>query len=731
MRSRTIIFLTFICLGFTCRANAGERLSATDFTVLGQPAEAMMKDYLTAIIDRQFAARASLLASLKTAQDWDRHAEFIRRSMSDWTGSLPHRTPLRARVTGRIDRDKYAVEKVLFESRPNFLVSANLYLPKNYPHPRPAILNVIGHSPDGKAAEKVQRRSIAQARKGFVALTIDAIGQGERQIQDYADYGSPPGNAHRIVGTQAFLAGTHVFNFMVWDAIRAVDYLISRPEVDPARIGCTGCSGGGMMTTYVLAFEPRIAVAVPVCNPNTWSHRVHANLGTDHEQVFFGCFAAGIDPRGDPLFTHVPKPLLVNASTDDNLNPPLGVWDLSTWLYKAYAAHGVPQKFQTTMVKAPHGYNQEQRQITYAWMLKWLAGDASDYQEGDFPIEEAEDLWCTPYGNLYRQPNSTQPSELVAEYLNTRRPRWAKVTKQTDLIKHHRRIKTLVTNVLRINADCPQPQAEQKTPRLVAGQKLTPVILKPEEGIVLPGLWIDSTNGFHQNESQEQAKGPVLLYLNDKGKDALVSEENMVRNLLKKGFRIFAVDLRGMGETAPGMEEKFWDFLAGKPILGQRVADVRAVVRWLSQPAINAEGIYVWAEGLCALHAVLAASLEDAISGIVLEQPLLAFESIVTVRVPAFRHEIIAPGVLTKFDLPQVYQALCPARVTLLNPLAGDKSPVSQAHANKVYQGVVDTYRALGKSGNWSVHTDVSDKKRADLAFSALVEMMEPQRVEP
>ncbi len=726
MRRRTIIFLSFICLGFPCRANGGEHLTAADFTVLDQPADTMMKDYLTAIVDRQFAARASLLASLKTAEDWDRHAEFIRRSMSDWTGPFPHRTPLRPRITGRIDREKYTVEKVLFESRPNFLVSANLYLPKNYPHPRPAILNVIGHSPAGKAAEIVQRRSIAQASKGFVALTIDAIGQGERQIEDYTAYGRPPGNAHRVVGTQAFLAGTHVFNFMVWDAIRAVDYLISRPEVDPARIGCTGCSGGGMMTTYVLAFEPRITVAVPVCNPNTWSHRIHANLATDHEQVFFGCFAAGIDPRGDPLFAHVPKPLLVNASTDDNLNPPLGVWDLSTWLYKAYAAHGLPEKFQTTMVKAPHGYNQEQRELTYAWMLKWLAGDASDYSEGDFPIEKAEDLWCTPDGNLYLQPNRTQPSELVVEYLNSHRPRWAKVRTQSDLLKHRHRITASVTDVLRINPDCPAPQAEQKTPRFAAGLKLTPVILKPEEGIILPGLWIESKAG-----SRKQTKGPVLLYLNNKGKDALLNEEDMVQNLLRKGFSIFAVDLRGIGETAPGMEEKFWDFLAGKPILGQRVTDIRAIVQWLSQPAINAKGIYVWAEGLCGLHAALAASLKDAISGMVLEQPLLTFESIVTVRVSAFRHEIIAPGVLTKFDLPQVYQALCPAKVILLNPLAGDKSPVSKAHAKKVYQGVVNTYKALGKSGNWSVYTNVSDKKRAELTFSALVEMMVNQLVEP
>jgi hypothetical protein len=374
-------------------------------------------------------------------------------------------------------------------------------------------------------------------------------------------------------------------------------------------------------------------------------------------------------------------------------------------------------------------------------MLKWLAGDASDYWEGDFPIEEADDLWCTPNGNLYLQPNSTQPSELVVEYLNRHRPCWARVRTQSDLIKHRRRIRASVTDVLCINADCPRPQAERKTPRFVAGLKLTPVILKPEEGIILPGLWIESKAG-----SRKQTKGPVLLYLNNKGKDALVNKEDMVRNLLKKGFcstsrrpvdrgagplRIFAVDLRGIGETAPGMEEKFWDFLAGKPILGQRVTDIRTVARWLSQPAINAEGIYVWAEGLCALHTALAASLEDAISGMVLEQPLLAFESIVTVRVPAFRHEIIAPGVLTKFDLPQVYQTLCPAKVILLNPVAGDKSPVSKVHANEVYQGVVDTYKTSGKSGNWSVHTDVSDRERLDLTFSALVEMMESQRVEP
>lgn len=264
--------LLLICA--TGRAMGAEgALTPRDLTVLDKPAGNMMRDYLTALVDEQFARREADLADLKTAGDWRKHAEKIRRAMSVWTGPFPPRTPLNARVTGRIERLEYTLEKILFESRPGFLVSANLYLPKGYEGRRPAVLNVIGHSPAGKATDKVQRRSIAQARMGFVAFTIDAIGQGERRIPEYARSCKPPGNAHQVIGAQAFLAGTHVFNLMAWDVIRAVDYLVSRPEVDASRIGCTGCSGGGIMTKYILPLEPRITVAAPACNPNTCRDR--------------------------------------------------------------------------------------------------------------------------------------------------------------------------------------------------------------------------------------------------------------------------------------------------------------------------------------------------------------------------------------------------------------------------------------------------------------------------
>ena len=694
------------------RGLAGESgLTPQDLTVLDAPAADMMKDYLTSLVDEQFARRNAGLSKLHTAEDWTRHADFIRKSMAAWTGDFPARTPLNARVTGRVERQSYLVEKILFESRPGFIVSANLYLPKGGTERRPAVLNVIGHSPAGKATDKVQRRSIAQAEKGFVALTIDGIGQGERQIAEYASYGKPPGNAHQILGRQAFLAGTHVFNFMAWDVIRAIDYLVSRPEVDPARIACTGCSGGGMMTTYILPFEPRITVAIPACNPNTWSHRVHANLATDHEQVFAGAFAAGIDPRGDPLFCQVPKPLLINATSKDNLNPTAGVWELSGWLEKAYAAHHQPERFKTTMVEAPHGYNLEQREIAYAWMLKWLGGDEDRFREGDFPIEDESDTWCTPQGDIYAGEQRRQPHTLILEHLHEYRPTWPPVNNERELVQHKTRLKSLIKNVLDMPDRTPLPEVAVRASRSSGKLRLTPIVIAPEDGIVLPGLWIES--------GSTPGKSPVILYLHDRGKANLAGEPLVERLVLSEGFRILAVDLRGTGETAPGLENRFWDFLAGRPIFAQRVEDIRSILRWLSEPAVSGDGVHIWAQGVTASCAPIAATMDDSVSRLVLEEPLLSFENVVAVKVPTYRNDILVPGILESLDLPHVYQAGFPRRVTLINPLRGDQNPASGVEVAETYQPVSKTYEALANPGGWQAFAQIDEQERSKQILSA------------
>ncbi len=702
---RIIIILMFIL--FANNLNAQDQLSIKDITVLSEPASEMMRDHLTHLVDGQFLARDSLLSTLKSAKDWDSRSQTIRDSIISWTGPFPERTSMNARITGHLDREEYIIEKIIFESRPNFPVSANLYLPKNITSPRPAILNITGHNNDGKSSEKTQRICIAQVKKGFVSLAIDGLGQGERKI-----YNVPVGISHQIIGTQAFISGTHIFNFMVWDAIRAIDYLVSRDEVDAQKIGITGSSGGGMMSTYILPFEDRIYISVPVCNPNTWNYRVHADLATDHEQIFFGAFSAAIDPRGDPLFAQVPKPLMINATSDDKLNPPRGVWDLSTWLYKSYAAHGAPEKFSTSMVKAAHEYNREQREITYAWMLRWTGGDSEDFLEENSAIEKIIDLWTTKSGSVYDLPDSRHPHEWVLDYLSVHKAKLESVNTQKALKKLKEEMAFSIERVLNTNFDNITVAGQFKEVRSVGDIAIRTFVLEPEAGIVLPGVLFES--------KVNNLKQEVVLYINQNGKSAILQDMDMLKQLLKEGYRICTVDLRGTGETSPGLKDKLWDFLAGKPIFGQRVRDILTITKWLNESEIKARNIKLWGTGMCALYGAFAGVLSDDISNFVLEEPLLSFENVVQARVPQYRNEVMLPGILETFDMPQVYQALCPRSVVVLNPHFADRTFAGESDIEKMNSLVSTTFKRLKCEKEWHI-AKVDEQERKRIIINSLM----------
>lgn len=199
------ITVTLILCGLFLCQSLGQELTTKDLEVLDEPADEMMSVYLTKIVEEQFAARDDRLARLETAEDWKRRADEIRSAMIRWADLPDQRTPLNAHVAGRLEREEYVVEKVLFESRPSFIVSANLYLPKGFNGPRPAILNVLGHNSAGKMAEEKQRRCIAQAKRGFVALIIDGIGQGKGELRTISCLDSYPAPYIVQLGLRRFL----------------------------------------------------------------------------------------------------------------------------------------------------------------------------------------------------------------------------------------------------------------------------------------------------------------------------------------------------------------------------------------------------------------------------------------------------------------------------------------------------------------------------------------------
>jgi cephalosporin-C deacetylase-like acetyl esterase len=226
----------------------------------------MLPDYMQRRGEALVQERKRALV-IRTKEDLDRRRQFVREQILKAIGGLPERTPLNARTVATLERDGYRIEKLIFESQPKFYVTANLYLPAAGQPPFPAVLYPLGHELGSKAHEAWQQMLATLARRGYVALTWDTIGQGER-IQLYSpdlhdSYLRGSTTEHTILGNQALLTGQAIARYTIWDGIRALDYLLSRKEVDPARVAVTGNSGGGTHTAYLAALDDRLKIAAP------------------------------------------------------------------------------------------------------------------------------------------------------------------------------------------------------------------------------------------------------------------------------------------------------------------------------------------------------------------------------------------------------------------------------------------------------------------------------------
>jgi len=224
--------------------------------------------YQTELAWQQDDARRTAWQSIRTEQDLLRVQEQIRTKLLAMLGGLPTRkTPLRSKITGRIPMDSFHIEKLIFESLPAVYVTALVYVPDDGNKSHPAMLVPSGHSENGK----VHYQSLCQhlVQHGYVVINWDAIGQGERSQfwdakKNKSRYNLICGE-HAILGNLAYLAGANLARWEIWDGIRALDYLLTRPEVDRARISITGTSGGGFQAAFVAALDQRIKTVVPSC----------------------------------------------------------------------------------------------------------------------------------------------------------------------------------------------------------------------------------------------------------------------------------------------------------------------------------------------------------------------------------------------------------------------------------------------------------------------------------
>jgi dienelactone hydrolase len=380
---------------------------------------------------RQDEQRQARFAAVRTEADLLALRKEMRARVLDIIGGLPEtRTPLNARVTGTVRMEGYRIEKVLFESLPGVHVTALLYVPDQPSGPKPAVLVPCGHAPDGKSFKNYQEISGQLARRGYVVLSWDPVGQGERsQYWDTARgrsrYNLVCGE-HAVLGNLACLAGTTLDRYMVWDGMRALDYLLTRPEVDGTRIAVTGTSGGGFQSLYLGALDERIGVVAPSCFvtslPMRMANRIFDDPDSDPEQDPYRLVSAGVDHPGLMLLIY-PRPVILLAATKDFF-PIEGTRKTFRELRALYTAVGHGDRI--AMAEGVHGhmYSPENRRAAFAFIDRFTGLPARDALD-PVKILDAEALRVTPTGQVRVDlPGRSLPEVIRDEW--RARPRTAK-----------------------------------------------------------------------------------------------------------------------------------------------------------------------------------------------------------------------------------------------------------------------------------------------------------------
>jgi len=630
----------------------------------------MMSRYLNGLARAALDRRADEVEKLETAEQVAAYRKRMRSFFVRQLGGFPERTPLNARVVEKRAFDDYRMEKVIFESRPGMYVTGVLYLPNADP-PYPAVLVPCGHSLLAKAYESYQRASILLAKNGLASFCFDPIGQGERrQILD-ADGKGTIGSTleHTLVGTGSILLGTNAARYFIWDGMRAIDYLTSREEVDPDRIGCTGNSGGGTQTSYLMALDERIVAAAPCCFL-TSLRRLIPGLGPqDAEQNIYAAIEFGME-HADYILMRAPAPTLMCTATRDFFDI-AGSWETFREAKRIYTRLGHAERMDLVETDEQHGFSKWLRVGVTRWMRRWLLHVDDAITEPEFPVLSEDELRCSPRGQVLLMEGAKSVFELNAELevklAEDRRKLWSEVPKPVALAKVR-----AIAGIQKL-ADLPEPKIEQAGSVQRSGYRIEKLVLRPEPGIALPGLLFAPTRHV----------GEACLYLHGESKATDAGVGGPIEKLVEAGQLVLAVDLRGIGETEGQTSYKGWKpyfgsdwqdfyraYLLGRSYVGMRAEDALVCARFLAgyQASGEPNRVHLIAIGEAAVPALHAAALEPAVfTSVQLERCIRSWSDVV--RTPVTRNQLIntVHGALRTYDLPDLVATLPPGKLTIAN----------------------------------------------------------------
>ena len=533
-------------------------------------------------------------------QEFGQKRRELRDSMIHRIGGFPERTPLNAKVTGAVERDGYVIEKILFESRPGAYVTGNLYLPSSprFAPPYPAAIELCGHSAAGKNAPKYRRAALLAARNGIAAFVVDPQGQGER-FQHGEDGGSPT-KAHLRLGVNAMLLGHGLASFVMWDAIRALDYLDSRGDLRHDGYGSFGNSGGGTQSVMLSALDDRVKATATSYYLSSLREQTAWRLLADSEQYVFAQLRDGLNHAAYPLLGG--NPVMMLARREDMI-PFSGTKETFRVLTAVAERIGRESWYSMRDWPGPHGYCEQSIRATVAFLSERLRGEAADfsgaYDEGPDPRE----CLVTPKGQVmhlqgFKSTYSYFQDELDGA-LASRKPMSAK--ERAALV---RRL-----------ADIDERRLGERnvlSEETVAGVKVVRSVFEAKGGYRVPSVELVPS----------EVKGAPVLIVGDGSR---TNRLGAAERLLAEGRPVALADVIATGEIGKAKHHYLTNhddeetakmlYLIGSSLVGRRAGEIVALANDMS--ARYGGRVAVVAHGRTSVAAALAlAAAPDAIASV-------------------------------------------------------------------------------------------------------------------
>jgi cephalosporin-C deacetylase-like acetyl esterase len=696
------ILLQLLLLSFLIPLHSQDDVKLFDFWKYYTDAEHVMYLNSCELAFKQLQERELHMAQLHTSADYLARQEEVKDKLLQLIGPFPEKTPLNPRITGVIRKQDFRVEKLMFESIPGYYVTAALFIPEKLQGKAPAIIYACGHTANGFRSDTYQHIIINLVKKGFVVLAFDPVGQGERlQYYDEKTGKSPfgPTKEHSYPGAQCYISGHSPTRYFIWDGIRCVDYLLTRKEVDPERIGMTGRSGGGTQTAYTAAVDERILAAAPECFITSMEYILKSIGPQDAEQNLVHMISEGLD-HADLLEVRAPRPGMMITTTRDFFSIQ-GARETFSEVKQFYEALGAGEHIHMVEDDDAHSSTRKNREAMYAFFQKYLENPGSP-ADLDVEVFEERELWVTESGQLATSVESETLYSLNQKVARNQLAELKQLRRSEDFHEYATKATKEAKRLSGFQDPEEYGQAVFSGRFVHKGYKLETYLVPGSGDYMLPAAL------FTPLEKQNKE---VILFLHDQGMEYATHEDSlMIHALLQQGYAVLLFDVPGIGSLGPGylkgdayidntsFNQWFAGILTNKSIVGMRAEDILRITHFADRDPGAFASITALASGAVGSEILHAAVFLEGIQNVVLIEPFLSFADIALTReyAPEFIPSTVA-GAIDAYDLPDLLGALCPRKVMIINPLSanGDPADDKEKSCHLSYPRIVFTQQGL------------------------------------